>query len=442
LRRRQAFANVRDVNLSPVLALAGLAAIGLLATRLPLPQWRHVTSLDPVLTAGGPLVLVGLVLGPGIDLINRPVLDALAPVTTLAVGWIGASLGARFEWRYVRRIARGTWIMAGLSAAAAFTIVALGAWLVGRVVPALHAAWTPRLPAVLALAAVAAASGPGAVTLVARAVGTRPSVTRAFSLAAALETACGALAFTVPLALHRPDRLAGSVGLGWLAWLVFALGSGALGGMVFLSLARWRPARSEAGFALLATLLFASGVGYAAELSPFLVCALATALIVNLSPQRHAVRQVLADWERLIYAIFLILVGALLTFPTLWILMAAPLLAAARAAAKWAALRYGSVALRLTEVPPNAGLGTIAQGGAAIALGLNFVLMYGSQSPGASGALLTTIVLSVAAAQLAAPSLMGLALRATILGPPSPAPLTPSAAPPELSANASTEWPR
>jgi hypothetical protein len=442
LRRRQAFANVRDVNVSPVLALAGLAAIGLLATRLPPVPWRHVTSLDLVLAAGGPLVLLGVVLGPGIDLINRPVLGALAPVTALAIGWIGAALGARFEWRYVRRIGRGTWLLAALSAAAAFAVVTLFAWLLSRLVPALATAWTPRLPALLTLGAVAAASGPGAVTLVARAVGVRKSVTRAFSLAAALETACGALVFTVPLALHRAHPVVGRVALAWLAWLVFAVGSGALVGMVFLSLTRLRPERADVGFVLLATLLFGAGVGYAADLSPFLVCALAMALIVNASPRRHVARRVLADWEPPIYAIFLVIAGALLTLPTLWILIAVPLLAVARAAAKWAAVRYGSVALRLGGFPRNVGLGSVAQGGAAIAMGLNFFITYGSEGTGASSALLTTIVLGVAAAQLAAPPLMTLALRTTAASPAAPAPLTPAAAPAELSANASAEWPR
>jgi len=271
------------------------------------------------------------------------------------------------------------------------------------------------------------------VTLVARAVGIRQSVTRAFSLAAALETACGALAFTVPLALHGPHPL---------AWLVFAVGSGALVGMVFLSLTRLRPARADVGFALLATLLFGAGVGYAAELSPLLVCALATALIVNASPRRHAVRRVLADWEHPIYAIFLVVTGALLTLPTLWILVAVPLLAAARAAAKWAAVRYGSVALHLAGLPPNIGLGTIAQGGAAIALGLNFFITYGGEGTGAGGALLTTIVLGVAAAQLAAPPLIAVALRRTVASPAASAPLTPATAPAELRANAPVDWPR
>ena len=430
------------MNVSPVLALAGLAAIGLLATRLPPVRWRHWTSLDPILAAGGPLLVLGLVLGPGIDLITRTALGALAPVAALALGWIGAALGARFEWRYVRRIGRGTWLLAALSAAAAFALVTVGAWVLTRVVPPLSAAWTPRLPALLTLGAVAAASGPGAVTLVARLVGIRQSATRAFALAATLETACGALAFTLPLALHRAHPLGGRVAVGWFAWLVFAAASGALVGAVFLALDRQRPGRVDVGLVFLATLLFGAGIGYAADLSPFIVCALATALIVNASPRRHVVRQLLTDWERPIYTIFLVLAGALLALPTLWILIAVPLLAAARAAAKWAAVRYGSVALHLTDVPPHGGLGTVAQGGAAIAMGLNFFMTYGSEGGSASGALLTTIVLGVAVAQLAVAPLMALALRTTVVSPVARASLTPAPAPAELSANAPADWPR
>src|SRR5439155_9370767 len=260
----------------------------------------------------------------------------------------------------------------------------------------------------------------------------RQSATRAFSSAAALETGCGALAFTLPLAVHRTHQL---------AWLVFAVGSGALVGMVFLSLTRLRSERADVSVALLATLLFGAGVGYAAELSPFLVCAFATALIVNLSPMRRAVRRVLADWEHPIYAIVLVIAGASLTLPTSWTLVAVPLLAAGRAVGKWPAVRYGSLALRLAGSPPNFGLGTTAQGGVAIAMGVNFFMTYGGDSAGSSGALLTTIVLGVAAAQLAAPPLMALALRTTVASAAAPAPL-PAAAPAELSANAPADWPR
>src|SRR5256886_5212229 len=147
---------------NPVLALGLLAVAGLLAARLPRPSSTRPPSLDLALTAGAPLVLLGLVLGPGIELLARPLLRALAPLTAFAIGWIGALLGARFEWRYARRIPRGAWLLAAAGAGAAFLVVALGAWLLAWLVPGLAAGWVPRLPAVLAIAAVAAASGPAA----------------------------------------------------------------------------------------------------------------------------------------------------------------------------------------------------------------------------------------------------------------------------------------
>src|SRR2546429_8080790 len=92
------------VNVSPVLALAGLAAIGLLATRLPRPAWPRVASLDPLLGAGGPLVAVGLGLGPGIGFLRPAPLRAPAPGMALAPGRIGAGPRARVGRALGRRL--------------------------------------------------------------------------------------------------------------------------------------------------------------------------------------------------------------------------------------------------------------------------------------------------------------------------------------------------
>jgi len=435
------------VTVGPVLArFAGLAAVGLLAARLPRRAWRRPPGLQVLLAAGGPLVVVGVALGPGIELLDQPTLRRLAPLTALALGWLGAALGARFEWRYLRRIPRGIWLLAALEAASAFLSVAFGAALFARLRPALAAAWIPRLPAILTLAAAAAAAGPGAAVLVARIGGVRPRVARAVAGVALIEAGCAALALTVPLALHRAHASTESAELGWVAWLVFTTGSGALLGLVFRSLTRLRPDRAELGVILLATLLFGAGIGYAADLSPFLVCALAAAVIVNVSPRRHAVRQVLSDSERVAYAGLLVITGALLRLPTAWLLVAAPLLAGLRAAAKWGVVRGGRVAFPLPAVAPDVGLGTLAQGGVALACGLTFALVYGGLGPGPAGAttgagggggaVLATVVLAVAVTDLAAPRLMAFLLRA------GPAPLTPRPVPPELSATSSAEWPR
>jgi hypothetical protein len=113
---------------------------------------------------------------------------------------------------------------------------------------------------------------------------------------------------------------------------------------------------------------------------------------------------------------------------------------------KWGVVSGGRFAFPLPEVAPGVGLGTVAQGGVALACGLTFALVYGGLGPGAAGAMagagsgggavLATVVLAVAVTDLAAPGLMGFLLRA------GPAPLTPRPVPPELSATDSAEWPR
>src|SRR5207247_1879088 len=181
-------------RVSPVLALGLLAVVGVLATRLPRLPPRRPRSLDVLFAAGTPLLLLGIVLGPGIELLDTAALRALSPVTALTLGWLGALLGARCERRYVTRIPRRLWLLSGLEAVAVLLVVGLAAWLLARARPALGAAWTPRLPAVLALGTVAAASGPGAVALAARTLGVRRSVARVFGLAATLATAWATLA--------------------------------------------------------------------------------------------------------------------------------------------------------------------------------------------------------------------------------------------------------
>ena len=418
------------MNVSPIFALAGLITIGLVVPRLTSIPWPRVPSLDLLVAAGGPLVALGFVLGPGIDFLDRPTLAALAPVTALAIGWIGAGFGARFEWRYLRRIPRSAWLLAALSSAAALTTVAFAAWVATRFVPGLAAAWTPRVPAILTLGALAAAAGPGAVTLVLHITGVPPRAARAIVLAATLETACAVVAMSVPLALQRR----GGAAIAWLAWIALAIGSGALGGMLFVWLTRTRAelSRADLTFVVVITLLFAAGIGSATGVSPFVTCFLAAALIVNVSPRRHAVRGVLAKAERPIYALLLLVAGTLFALPTLWILLAALVLWGMRAVAKWAAVRFARGPFDGARGSRNMGLATIAQGGAVVALGVSYTLLYGG------GALLATVVLLVAMSQLSAPGLLALALRAES---PEPA-LTQATAPPELSANVPVEWPR
>ncbi len=396
--------------MNPVLALALALAAGIAVTRLPLPHLRHGLSLHWGVAAGAPLVLVGLLLGPGLGVLDRSTLRALAPVTALGVGWIGAVFGAQLEWRLLRRIPRRVWAFAAFQAAAVLVLTALTAWLLARAVPALAAAWRPTLPALLTLAAAATISGPGAVALVARAAGVRRSLARTLGLAALLDTTFGALIFALALGLHHPHQPFAGVALGWAHWVAVAVAASGGVGVLFLWLSRLRSEPREVELDLLGAMLFGAGVGYAADASPFVVCALAAALIVNLSPRKRRVQALLRAWEHPLYTVVLILAGALLNLSTVWLLLAALLLGVVRIATRWAAVRYGREWLHVADVPPNLGLATVAQGSVAVALGLSFNLVYAG-----AGTILTTVLLGVALAQAITGPLLGLALRPALV---------------------------
>src|SRR5207247_4194617 len=190
----------------------------------------------------------------------------------------------------------------------------------------------------------------------------------------------------------------GRPAVGPAAWLALTLGSGVLAGIVFLAPTRRRPAAADVGLAWLGTVFFAAGAAYAAGSSPVLACAIAASVIVNLTPRRRAVQAHLEAWESAATAALFIIIGALLTVPTVWILPAALALAALRVGGRWVVVRYGRSALGALRRPAGVGIATAPQGGLALAIAASFFLI----DPG-SGALLTTLVVGVVFAALAAP---------------------------------------
>ena len=379
--------------MNPLIALALLLAAGLAATRLRLPP-LHRPSLDWALAAGAPLVLVGLLLGPGLGVLDPPTRRALAPIAALGIGWIGAVFGAQLEWRFLRRIPPRVWALGALRAAAILVVTVLAARLLTRAVPDLASVWRPTIPALLTLAAAAMISRPG------------PGAQR---LTALVDTTFGVLVFALGLGLSHPHRPFHGVALGWAYWIAVAVvSSGGVGGL-FLWLSRLRDAADSKalGLDMVGVVLVGAGLGYATDLSPFVVCALATALIVNLSPFRRRVQALLTAWEPPIYAVFLVAAAALFDLPTLWLVPAAALLGVLRVAARWASVRYGRAWFKVPGL-------TVAQGGVPIALALSFNLIY--VGAGAGGAILATVLLGVAFSAIAAP----LKARALALRPPPP----------------------
>jgi hypothetical protein len=368
----------------PVLALALIILAGIGVTRLSRPSFRHPALLDDLVATGMPFLLLGLLLGPGLGVVDAAGLRMLQPLVALAIGWIGALFGARLEWRMVRRISGRTWLIGATLALPVLLVTTVMAWTMARALPPLAEAWgRPLLPAALVLG--------GALTTAASQRG--PRLGRRNAL---LDTAFGAAAVTVAVALYHPHAALRSLGLTLVA-------GAALGGL-FVALARGGLLSEprDAGVAAFAVILCGAGFSYVAGLPPFVVCGLEAAIFMSFSPAdvRRAVGGLLSRWEVPLYAAFLIVAGALLRPLTAWLLMAAAVLALIRVLVRWVTVRFG-----LDQVdpvwrslpfapPPEFAHSVIRQGATSVALAAGFDLVRGS-----AGAMLVTVLLSVMAAE-------------------------------------------
>ena len=368
----------------PVLALALVILAGIGVTRLSRPSFRHPALLDDLVATGVPFLLLGLLLGPGLGVVDAAGLRTLQPLVALAIGWIGALFGARLEWRMVRRISSRTWLIGATLALPVLLVTTVMAWTMARALPPLAEAWgRPLLPAALVLG--------GALTTAASQRG--PRLDRRNAL---LDTAFGAAAVTVAVALYHPHAALRSLGL--------TLVAGAALGSLFVALARGGLLSEprDAGVAAFAVILCGAGFSYVAGLPPFVVCGLEAAIFMSFSPAdvRRAVAGLLSRWEVPLYAAFLIVAGALLRPLTAWLLMAAVVLALIRVLVRWVTVRFG-----LDQVdpvwrslpfapPPEFAHSVIRQGATSVALAAGFDLVRGSP-----GAMLVTVLLSVMAAE-------------------------------------------
>jgi len=368
----------------PVLALALVILAGIGVTRLSRPSFRHPKLLDDLVATGVPFLLLGLLLGPGLGVVDAAGLRMLQPLVALAIGWIGALFGARLEWRMVRRISTRTWLIGTTLALPILLVTTVMAWTLARALPPLGEAWgRPLFTAALVLG--------GALTTAASQRG--PRLGRRNAL---LDTAFGAAAVTVGVALYHPHAALRSLALTLVAGM-------ALGGL-FVALARGGLLSEprDAGIAAFAVILCGAGFSYVAGLSPFVVCGLEAAVLMSFSPAavRNAVAGLLGRWEVPLYAAFLIVAGTLLRPLTAWLVLAALVLALIRVLVRWVTVRFG-----LDQVdpvwrslpfapPPEFAHSVIRQGATAVALAAGFDLVRGSP-----GAMLVTVLLSVMAAE-------------------------------------------
>jgi multidrug transporter EmrE-like cation transporter len=259
-----------------------------------------------------------------------------------------------------------------------------------------------------AMAATACISTPAGIALISANFLVRGKVRDLLFFVASLDALVGITALQLTYGLFPPGSPTALLGgLSGLVWIVPALGLGIVCGILFLWLTRPRPGAEELVLFLLGIAAFSAGAALQLQLSPLFVSVTMGAVVGNLSPDPQRVFRVLQDWEKPIYLVFLMLAGALLSFPTLWILPLALAYAVTRALGK---VLGGMAMVRLIPfdfpTPKRFGLGLLPQGGISLAMAISAVLTYSAVSlDDMSGAdlLFAIVVLGVILSELTGP---------------------------------------
>lgn len=360
------------------------------------------------IVSGAEYLLLGILLGPEVSGLIRPsVVGAFGPFITLALGWIGAVVGAQF---YLPALAR----IPGVHFRVAFGEALLSLGIVSGVMAVGLLQLFPLtlaeavIPAV-AMGAIATASAPTGVALIQRRLGRGQPVVLQLEVATAIDAlvAITAVGLLVSIAYAGPalDPRTPTA----TEWAVIGIAIGVLGGALFHLFLGAEKQIDRLFISLSGAIILASGAAAHLRLSPLFPAMLIGFILVNTSGSRAEIREVLGRVERPLYFVLLIFAGAAWEaggnawlLPVLLFLVARVL---AKVGGGWLAATMAGAG---RELGRGWGRALLGQGGLAIAIALSYRL--GDDRP-FSDIVFTAAVLSVLVTDLTSARLVRSVLR-------------------------------
>ena len=334
-----------------------------------------------LIVSGAEYLLLGILLGPQVSGVLTPdVVDSLAPITTLALGWIGAVVGVQFFLPELVKVPGLTYRVALVESCITFSLVFLAelfaiAWLY-ETTP-----WEAALPAA-ALGGIATASSSAAVELTARRLGDRGVEVTQLRISAMINAVFAVSAFGLLASVwHTPVLVVGRP-LTATEWMAITLGIGAVGGILFHLFVGDERHTDRLFVSLGGGVILVSGAAAYAGLSPLLSALLFGAILVNTSRNRAEIVAALLRVERPLYFVLLVFAGAAWRPSARAWLLPVLLFLVVRYAAKIGGARFAGWANGLEPVLGRSwGRGLVGQGGLALAIALNYVYQDGGTLP-------------------------------------------------------------
>lgn len=307
--------------INSLLVIAVALILALLSTRLmKMIGLPNVTGYLIVGLIIGPYALGGLIM-PKQEAIE--LFDGLGVVSTVALGFIGFSIGVEFKLSHIKEIGKSAITITMLQALAATLCVDVALILIG-LIPA-FADIMPMSEAII-LGAIATATAPAATLMVVRQYKAKGVVTGTLLPVVALDDAVGLIVFaisnSIALSLVKGSAISALDIVVWplveiIASLAIGMGIGALLSVV----PRFFKSRDNRLIATIICVFLSLGVcelfSYMKEqewipfaLSDLLVCMMAGATFVNMRKEASQMMEGTDRWTPIVLMLFFVLSGA------------------------------------------------------------------------------------------------------------------------------------
>lgn len=300
-----------------VRAIIGLVAIFVLAYIVGHPKIQRLEEMlgiSSVVAAGFVFLLLGLLASrPSVGVLSPQMLVRIEPMLPLGLGWIGFSLGARFDLRALETMPPGTSARLLATTALPFAAVVVACGLPLLIVSGFAKAEFLRDAILLGAAAMVGvrprSGGAEAPSATPAPDAGDARVVDPVAVIHQLQEVSAILALVLVAAFFRPESV------GWqlpaIAWVFVALGMGTtLAVIVYAVLSAFR-SPNEVTLLMLGSICLSAGLASHLHMSPIAVCFIAGALIFNLpATWRRGVSEALMRIERPIYLVFLVIAGA------------------------------------------------------------------------------------------------------------------------------------
>jgi hypothetical protein len=304
-----------------ILGLVALLALAYIGGHPKVRSLEHKLGISHLVTAGLPFVILGAVAHlPAIRVLSDAVLYQIRPMLVLGLGWIGLSIGYRFNAKLVDALAPGMATTGVLTAAVPFALVVASCSLWFAI--AEHSSGRPLAmddvfggfaffrDAIL-LGTAGAMTARTAPSILKGLGADRGSVRRIWSIVE-VEQITGVAGLMLVAAYFRPQGALVSWQLPGTAWLFITLGAGTAMGVVIHAVFGKIRSGPEFSLLLLGSVAFTAGMGSFLRLSPVVLCFIVGVVMVNLPGGPKAqIREALIRLERPIYLLFLVIAGSL-----------------------------------------------------------------------------------------------------------------------------------